>query len=272
VVTLTSVPKVERLSMDAIIEFMLLPMSGSAEHFISDAHKWHARLMVVAWGIFIPTGIFIARYYKITTRQRWPLQLDNQFWWRTHLTLQIGGSVLSLAALVIVLLVAEVPEGRLESMHHLLGWSIILLAVSQIVGGALRGTKSHPTVVLDPDLHKMLNGGDHFEMSVRRRLFEYTHKIVGYSAMLLAVINIIVGLTITDAPRWMWIIIVLFWLMLLASCFRLQRAGRCVDTYQAIYGPAPELPGNGRPPIGWGIKRYRADDWPPSGLRSSRRR
>ena len=61
----------------------------------------------------------------------------------------------------------------------------------------------------------------------------------------------------------MWLVIVGFWLVL-GSCAALwQRQGRCVDTYQAIYGPEPELPGNARRPIGWGVRRYRADEWPP---------
>lgn len=220
----------------------------------------------------MPAGIVIARYYKILPRQRWPSQLDSQFWWRTHLILQIGGTMLSLVALGLVLAVAEDPERRLVSLHHLLGWSIIVLGVSQVLGGFLRGTKSRPRSEHDSPLHGMQGGGDHFEMSVRRCLFEYVHKVVGYSALVLAIINIVVGLTITDAPRWIWIIILLYWLSLATSSFRLQRAGRCVDTYQAIYGPEPMLPGNRRRPIGWGVTRYGADDWPPLGRRSSRRR
>jgi hypothetical protein len=35
----------------------------------------------------------------------------------------------------------------------------------------------------------------------------------------------------------------------------LQRAGRCIDTYQAIWGLDPDLPGNRRRPIGFGIVR-----------------
>ncbi len=38
----------------------------------------------------------------------------------------------------------------------------------------------------------------------------------------------------------------------------LQRAGRCIDTYQAIWGLDPSLPGNRRRPIGLGIVRLRA--------------
>jgi hypothetical protein len=37
----------------------------------------------------------------------------------------------------------------------------------------------------------------------------------------------------------------------------LQRRGLAVDTYQAIWGPDPQHPGNATPP-GWGMNRHRA--------------
>lgn len=43
--------------------------------------------MVVAWGVLLPLGILIARFFKVTPRQRWPAELDNKFWWYSHLTL-----------------------------------------------------------------------------------------------------------------------------------------------------------------------------------------
>jgi hypothetical protein len=42
-----------------------------------------------------------------------------------------------------------------------------------------------------------------------------------------------------------------------AAFARWQRAGRCIDTYQAIWGPDPAHPGNRRPPVGWGVRRPR---------------
>ena len=37
--------------------------------------------------------------------------------------------------------------------------------------------------------------------------------------------------------------------------WRLQRQGRCIDTYQAIWGPDPRHPGNRLKPVGWGVRR-----------------
>lgn len=254
--------------MDLILDFLLQPISGAAEHHISHAHRWHARFMTLAWGVLIPCGILIARYFKVTPRQNWPRQLDSQFWWISHLALQIGGCLLSLVALAHVFGSAS-SGGSLASIHGILGWSISLLALTQLVGGALRGTAGHRQVVLDAELRAMIGSGDHYLMTLRRCVFEYAHKLSGYSALVLSMVNILLGLTISDAPRWMWLLIVGFWLALAALAMVLQRQGRCIDTYQAIYGPDPELPGNRRPPIGWGVRRYDADEWPAA--RCSRR-
>jgi len=254
--------------MDPIVDFLMQPISGASEHHVAFGHKWHARLMVVGWGVMIPVGIVVARYFKVTRRQNWPVQLDNQFWWIAHLVLQIGGCVLSLVALAFVFLAAGGSGGEslLTTTHGVLGWSIVLLALTQVLGGALRGTTGHHAVVLDAALRDMIASGDHYAMTLRRCVFEYAHKLCGYAALVLAGVNIVVGLALTDAPRWMWLLIGGFWIALAIVALVLQRQGRCVDTYQAIYGPEPALPGNRRQPIGWGVRRYRADEWPPAPL------
>jgi hypothetical protein len=53
------------------------------------------------------------------------------------------------------------------------------------------------------------------------------------------------------------LVLALWWALLGAAFARWQRAGRCIDTYQAIWGPDPAHPGNRRPPVGWGVRRPR---------------
>lgn len=250
--------------MDFVITWLFQPMSGSDTHVISYEHQWHARFMTLSWGVLIPMGILIARYFKITRRQNWPIQLDNQFWWRTHLSLQIGGSLLSFWALSYVM---DWPLGGVSlgaTLHEVIGWSVISLAVAQMVGGSLRGTAGKiPAINLV--LEKNLIGqGDHYAMTFRRCAFEYLHKLGGYLALSLAAMNILIGLGISDAPRWMWVLIVGYWILLAFACCVLQRQGRCADTYQAIYGPESTLPGNQRRPIGVGVRRYKVNEWPPT--------
>ncbi len=247
--------------LDAALHFLMQPISGAEQHLIGDAHKWHARLMVLGWGVFVPTGIVVARYFKVLKRQDWPRQLDSRVWWHTHLGLQISGCLLSFVALYLAWAAPPAAGSGIApfaavGLHETLGWSIVLLGIAQIAGGAVRGSKGGHAAVE--------RFGDHYLMSVRRCVFEYVHKLAGYVALGLAAVNILLGLAISDALVWMWLVILGYWALLGALGVVLQRQGRCVDTYQAIYGPDITLPGNARPPIGWGVRRYTAEQWPPA--------
>jgi len=259
--------------MEAVLSWLLIPISGATEHSLAPAWQWHARLMVLGWGVMIPLGVLIARYCKVTPHQDWPRQLDNQRWWVAHLALQIGGTLLSFVAIGFALFGVFHGQGLSTTLHTVLGWAIVTLGLGQVLGGAMRGTKGHRDVAIDSDLMPggaSIPAGDHYVMSVRRCVFEYVHKSAGYLAMALSAINILIGLGMTDAPRWMWLAIIGYWILLAVVGWRFQRAGRCVDTYQAIYGPDTSLPGNLREPIGWGVHRYQADEWPPVPLSAHR--
>jgi hypothetical protein len=131
-----------------------------------------------------------------------------------------------------------------------MGWTVMALGWLQVLGGLLRGTKGGPT-----DSRAVGLAGDHYLMTPRRVAFERLHKIGGYVALVLALAVIPLGLALADAPRWMWLVIGGWWLVLAVAAVRLQQLGRCLDTYQAIWGPDPALPGNRLQPIGWGVSR-----------------
>ena len=60
-------------------------------------------------------------------------------------------------------------------------------------------------------------------------------------------------------PVWIWGAILLWWVLLLAATLYLQTTRGALDTYQAIWGTDPDLPGNRLKPIGFGIKRHRPE-------------
>ena len=270
--------------LDLALQFLNAPISGSDVHAITDAHQWHARLMVLGWGVLIPTGILVARYFKVLRAQDWPRQLDNRRWWHAHLALQCTGMVLSLVALGLAFFASGAAGSGIlppvgVTVHETLGWAIVTLGLGQVLGGALRGTKgeggsSAAAAARRPRRDALVGSpaGDHYLMTARRCAFEYLHKASGYLALALSAINILLGLAISDAPVWMWIAIPGYWAVLGAVAVALQRQGRCVDTYQAIYGPDVQLPGNARAPIGWGVRRYEIGQWPPARPAASRRR
>jgi hypothetical protein len=112
----------------------------------------------------------------------------------------------------------------------------------------LRGSKGGPT--------GLALRGDHFDMTPRRKWFEYVHKSAGYFAILTAWATVALGLVTADAPRWM-VLALLCWAIILIAAFAYwQSRERCIDTYQAIWGDDPRLPGLQIAPIGWGISRY----------------
>jgi hypothetical protein len=92
-------------------------------------------------------------------------------------------------------------------------------------------------------------------MTPRRVAFETVHKSLGWIAVPFALAATGLGLALVDAPRWMPLVLALWWIALVGAAIALQRAGRCIDTYQAIWGPDPAHPGNERKPIGWGVSR-----------------
>ena len=147
-------------------------------------------------------------------------------------------------------------ESPVHNLHTAAGWLVVLLVLAQLIGSWLRGTHGGP---VDPFTRKprpaALWPGDHFSMTRRRVIFEYVHKGAGYVLLALTVLALCTGLIAADAPRWMPVALGAWWLMMAAAFITLQRGGRCIDTYQAIWGLDPELPGNRRRPIGFGIVR-----------------
>lgn len=232
-----------------MLEWFLQPMDASRVHDVGWHLSWHARLMTLAWGVLVPLGILIARYFKITPGQRWPQQLDSHLWWNSHRICQYSAIVLMIVGFWFILNAPSVPAQ--SGLHGLLGWTVLSLALLQIVGGLLRGSKGGPT---EPSRDGSLHG-DHFDMTPRRLVFEYAHKLLGYTALALSVVTILSGLWAANAPNWMWLCLVAWWGLLSGIAVLLQRRGMAVDTYQAIWGPDPTLPGNCREPIGWGIRR-----------------
>lgn len=206
----------------------MLPISGAAEHSIAPLVAWHARLMVVAWSVLIPLGVMVARFYKVTPGQDFPRVVDNKFWWTVHRSTQY--TAVAMAALAWLL----VWPGRSWGWHQAAGYAVLALGAAQVLGAQLRGTKGGPT-----DVAKGLPvRGDHYDMTRQRRMFEWWHKRLGYAALALTLLATALGLVLADAPRWMVLAIALWWLVLVYAFYRLQKQGRAVDTYQAIWGHA----------------------------------
>ncbi|MEM1389285.1 MAG: cytochrome b561 domain-containing protein [Pseudomonadota bacterium] len=230
-----------------MLEWLLAAIDPSRPHEVGLAASWHARFMTLAWGVIAPSAVLIARFLKITPKQNFPAQLDNQFWWRSHLYGQCAVLVLTLVAFAIIV---SVRSGQI-GVHGYLGYSVLFCLVMQFTLGLCRGSKGGPT---DPKPDGSLSG-DHYDMTRWRLAFEHLHKTLGYVTLLTAATTIIAGLWLSNAPRWMWIVIIGWWMVLICVFITLQKRGWAIDTYAAIWGTDPNHPGNRRPSPGWGMRR-----------------
>ena len=183
-------PRSGKPLMAELVEWLLSPMDPSRMHQVDWAISWHGRLMVLAWLFAFPAGILIARFFKITPKQNWPTVLDNVFWWKQHLRLQYLGGVVR----------GTGDADRADAVHvrrwieprpciTCLGWCVVFATAIQFVAGWLRGTKGGPT---KPAADGSLRG-DHYDMTLRRVIFEYVHKTVGYVVLLTAWFTIALG-------------------------------------------------------------------------------
>ncbi len=224
----------------------LSPISGSTSHFLNDWVIWHARVMVLSWAVLLPLGALAARYFKVTPRQQWPAQLDNRAWWHAHRLLQYSGLAFMLVGAAFAWGQGSASSGA-ALWHGYLGWAVVALGALQLVSAWARGSKGGPS---EPTLR-----GDHYDMTRHRLRFEAVHKSAGWLALVMAIVTVALGLWAADAPRWMPLVLGGWWSGLCLLAVRFERAGRCIDTYQAIWGPNPQHPGNQRTHPGWGMRR-----------------
>jgi hypothetical protein len=232
-----------------MLDWLLAPIDALRPHNVAGPLAWHARAMTLAWGILVPCGILSARFLKLWPGQKWPERLDHPGWWHLHRILQYLAGALTVTGLAMVLTMS--PRHGAGIIHWLLGWSVIGLATLQFTGAWLRGSKGGPTApARDGSWH-----GDHYDMTRRRIAFEYAHKFGGYLAALTAIAAILTGLWQANAPRWMWLTLVGWWIGCGLCFLILQRSGRAFDTYQAHWGTSVTHPGNRRAPIGLGVRR-----------------
>lgn len=219
-------------------EWLLSPIDPARTHEVGFSISWHARAMVLGWGILAPLAVMVARFFKVMPHQDWPRQLDNQTWWRSHWIGQSAVLGLSLIGLILVM----PPDFSNITLHRGMGYTVLLGLLAQIGLGLARGSKGGPTAPAPDGSWR----GDHYDMTLRRRIFEWVHKTLGYALLLLATMTILVGLWDANGPRWMWLVLFGWW-CLLALCFaRFQQLGMAIDTYQAIWGTDPKHPGNTR--------------------------
>lgn len=239
-----------RECLTAILPLVALVVAGGVflrlarDDGLPPALAAHAALMLASWSVLLPAGALLARYGKVTADQDFPREADNPFWWNWHRGLQYVGTALATAAFALVL---SQTGGRFATWHGLLGLLVLVLGWGQVLAGWLRGSKGGPSDdTADPD-HPESWRGDHFDMTLRRRLFERWHKTAGWACLALAAVVALLGAELIGAPGWLLAALgILQGAALLAILDGVVRR-RWIDTYAALWGRlrsdrAPGLP------------------------------
>lgn len=200
---------------------------------ITPAMAVHAGLMIASWSVLIPAGGVIARYFKVTPGQDFPRVVDNLVWWHWHRALQYSGIVLSTGGVLLVLLDTG---GRFGTVHGRLGLAVMAIGWIQVLSAWSRGTRGGPTDRRADRERPETWRGDHYDMTLRRRLFEHVHKRGGWAAIGLADVAMLLGAGLAGSPGWLMLVLGLLHGAMFCAVLDGVLRGRWVDTYTALWG------------------------------------
>lgn len=102
-----------------------------------DTRKWHGALAGLGWGVLMPIGIALARYFK----------RHDPFWFYAHISVQGVGFVLGAAGIAMGLRLNDDVPGA--NSHQALGITILVFGCQQ-VQHILR-TNTHGMVQMDAE-------------------------------------------------------------------------------------------------------------------------
>jgi len=145
---------------------------------------------------------------------------------------------LSLAGLAVAMVASGGFSG---SVHATFGMTTIVLGCLQVISALFRGTHGGKYYNnADPEDPATWHG-DHFDYTLRRRLFESYHKTSGYLTGIFAVGAVASGLMQYPMPV-LAVLAALTPLFFVVLWIIFEFQGRHYDGYKAVYGPDPEFP------------------------------
>jgi hypothetical protein len=143
----------------------------------------HGVMMALGWGVAIPVGALVARM----------LRHLGPVWFQAHRGIQSAGLVLVIVGFGIALGTAK---QHFQSGHAILGLIVILLGLLQPLNALFRPHPGTPN----------------------RWLFNLAHLGTGYSALILSLINVFLGLKLANAVKGL-VILAIVWYSLVVLSF-----------------------------------------------------
>eukprot|EP00762_Andalucia_godoyi_P000501 ANDGO_05382.mRNA.1 Cytochrome b561 and DOMON domain-containing protein At3g61750 len=151
------------------------PLSGS-NSYVSFVIL-HGVFAFIGWGVLLQAGALIARYGKKMGGTKQPA-----LWFRLHRGLQITGLTFGLVAFVLGVVSASGAK-HFSFAHGIIGLIITILGVAQPLNALFRPHPGTP----------------------RRPFWNFLHRGTGRLALILAIVNISLGLFLAVAPDPIWI-------------------------------------------------------------------
>lgn len=129
----------------------------------------HGILNAVSWGILFPVGAIIARYMRV-------FESADPAWFYIHVSCQFSAYVIGVAGWSIGIKLGNESEGIRYASHGNIGLALFTLATIQVFAMCLRPKKDHKY----------------------RVYWNIYHHGVGYSIIILGIINVFKGLSILN--------------------------------------------------------------------------
>ncbi|KAH7442605.1 hypothetical protein KP509_03G095900 [Ceratopteris richardii] len=137
-------------------------VGGTPPHY--SLKRAHGILNTVAWGVLLPIGVIIARYLN---------QCTESLWFYIHVLLQMIGYVLGAIGWALGMRLHALTSAS-HKVHQNMGIGLFVLGLVQMFALCLRPNKDHKL----------------------RRYWNVYHHSIGYTIILLGIINIFEGLKI----------------------------------------------------------------------------
>ncbi|TVU36198.1 hypothetical protein EJB05_18120, partial [Eragrostis curvula] len=128
----------------------------------SDTKKWHGALAGFGWGVLMPVGIALARYFK----------RHDPFWFYAHVSVQGVGFVLGAAGVAAGFKLDDDVPGA--DRHQAIGITVLVFGCLQVLAFLARPGKA----------------------SKVRQYWNWYHHYVGRAAVACAIANVFVGLSV----------------------------------------------------------------------------
>lgn len=137
--------------------------------------------MVLAWGLFIPSGVFASLFWRsVEPKGRWL---------HIHCALQLTGVVLTIVGFAVALTMMH--DGHFKGSHERCGLTIFLLAMLQPLNGFLRPHKVAGAPKGETDINTPAGA------PLKRTIWEVLHKGIGYLLAVLPIAQLVTGVRLS---------------------------------------------------------------------------